>query len=375
MRKVLLLGDFRSPHMELWIESYKTYGYDVYGFTLEDCTSLKLKDCYHIRLNAGKFRYALASGKLRNFLDKLKPDIVHANMVPNYGLLAYLSCKDYVLSSWGRDILSISYKPFRAWITKRILKKASCIHTDAGIVRWIIANRFGIPYSRIMDFPFGLPKDLLEKPLRELDFSKFILVEYRKHEDNIYNQSKLLEALRILVHEFNITNFKLYMLSYGKDTYKFKQLTKLYSIENFVEFSGRTGDQPYPTEKERIFAYLSKAHIYVSTTLVDSTSVSLLEAMALGAVPVVSDLCANREWIVDGINGMLYDPLEPYEIANALRKAMDRAFLTRAREMNKRIVMEKADWESNFASFMEFLSKRKYVKRKHARGKFPWSYV
>jgi glycosyltransferase involved in cell wall biosynthesis len=50
---------------------------------------------------------------------------------------------------------------------------------------------------------------------------------------------------------------------------------------------------------------LSQTDIYVSTSLYDGTSVSLLEAMGSGAFPIVTDIPSNREWISPGQNGFL----------------------------------------------------------------------
>ena len=52
-------------------------------------------------------------------------------------------------------------------------------------------------------------------------------------------------------------------------------------------------------------AYLNAADIYVSTSLSDGTSLSLLEAMACSLPVVVTDIPANKEWITDGHNGFL----------------------------------------------------------------------
>lgn len=51
--------------------------------------------------------------------------------------------------------------------------------------------------------------------------------------------------------------------------------------------------------------YYSTAQYYFSLPESDATSVSLLEAMAHGCVPIVSDIPANREWIEHGINGII----------------------------------------------------------------------
>jgi glycosyltransferase involved in cell wall biosynthesis len=50
-----------------------------------------------------------------------------------------------------------------------------------------------------------------------------------------------------------------------------------------------------------------RARWYLSLPTSDSGSVSVLEAMAHGCVPVLSDLPANRELVRDGINGVIAD--------------------------------------------------------------------
>ena len=53
---------------------------------------------------------------------------------------------------------------------------------------------------------------------------------------------------------------------------------------------------------------MGRADVYVSLAESDGTSIALLEALALGAVPVLSDIPANRAWVRDGETGGA-DPL------------------------------------------------------------------
>lgn len=48
---------------------------------------------------------------------------------------------------------------------------------------------------------------------------------------------------------------------------------------------------------------LGDADVFVSTSLSDGNNVSLNEAMACGAFPVVTDIPANRAWIAHGRMG------------------------------------------------------------------------
>jgi glycosyltransferase involved in cell wall biosynthesis len=56
--------------------------------------------------------------------------------------------------------------------------------------------------------------------------------------------------------------------------------------------------------------YYRRARWYVSLPLSDSVSVSVLEAMAHGAIPILADLPANRELVADGQNGLILAPGE-----------------------------------------------------------------
>ncbi|MHA1858050.1 MAG: glycosyltransferase, partial [Candidatus Thorarchaeota archaeon] len=101
---------------------------------------------------------------------------------------------------------------------------------------------------------------------------------------------------------------------------------------------------------EELYDLIRSSHIYISASLTDSTSVSLLEAMALGAFPIVSDLPANREWVIDGENGLLFRPGSPEDLCAKVERAISlQDLLLSSRERNKRLITQKAHWEKNMA--------------------------
>ncbi|MCS7244569.1 MAG: glycosyltransferase [candidate division WOR-3 bacterium] len=367
MKKVLILGDFSSKHTILWFDTYSKY-FNTYGFTLQE-PIIKDERVFYLKtsIKSEKLKYSLSINSLKNFIEKTKPDIIHAHFIQNYGLMAYLLKKPYILSIWGRDLLSIAYKPFRKAISRSIIKSAKIVHTDAYILNWILINEFNINPSKIINFPFGLENAIINEKLEPLSFEFFKIVEYRKHIDSIYNQSRLIKAIKI-VKENGYKNFKLFLLSHGIDTEKYKKLVKEYKLEEFVEFKGSSYSE--------ILQELKSSHIYVSTSLVDSTSVSLLEAMNFGALPVVSDIWSNFEWVIDGYNGLLFNPLIEKDIAKKVIIAMDMDFINRARRINKEIIKLKANWNMNFEKFIEFIEgyiqDNLTLKLKKAK---PWSYI
>ena len=104
-------------------------------------------------------------------------------------------------------------------------------------------------------------------------------------------------------------------------------------------------------------SFLSEADIYVSTSLHDGTSVSLLEAMAAGVFPIVTDIPANREWITDGENGFLIPKDRETLLASRIIDAIhDKPLLEESQRKNRLAVEEKAFWPRNIRRIKEIYS-------------------
>jgi glycosyltransferase involved in cell wall biosynthesis len=92
--------------------------------------------------------------------------------------------------------------------------------------------------------------------------------------------------------------------------------------------------------------YLTAANIYVSTSFIDSTSVSLLEAMACGIPPVTTDISGNREWIKNEVNGLLYQPRDHKALAEKITQLIENEDLRKQfGERSRQMIMERAKWE------------------------------
>ena len=60
-----------------------------------------------------------------------------------------------------------------------------------------------------------------------------------------------------------------------------------------------------PVSNDKISFYLNNSDVYISTSLSDGTSVSMLEAMACQLPIIVTDLPSSREWVKPNFNGFL----------------------------------------------------------------------
>ena len=82
-----------------------------------------------------------------------------------------------------------------------------------------------------------------------------------------------------------------------------------HNLRNRVFFAGIRNDIP---------AMLNLMDVFVLSSLSEGTSVSLLEAMASGVVPVVTDVGGNPSIVDNMINGLVVKPQNPMQMADAI---------------------------------------------------------
>ena len=104
-----------------------------------------------------------------------------------------------------------------------------------------------------------------------------------------------------------------------------------------------------PTLDRRLMAEAFRSsRVSVSLSEHDGTPNTLLEAMACGALPIVGDVASTREWIRDGINGIVVSARDGAGVTAALSRALrDDALVQSARRENERIVADRADYQQN----------------------------
>jgi glycosyltransferase involved in cell wall biosynthesis len=113
---------------------------------------------------------------------------------------------------------------------------------------------------------------------------------------------------------------------------------------NSLDIGGSVELLPRQTRTE-MGALFRQAQVVVSPSTHDGTPNTLLEAMACGCTPVAGDLDSIREWITPGINGLLVDPGDPQELAEAICEVLGNPELRiRARDLNQVIIRERAEY-------------------------------
>jgi glycosyltransferase involved in cell wall biosynthesis len=114
-------------------------------------------------------------------------------------------------------------------------------------------------------------------------------------------------------------------------------------------FTQRTGVParivPEFTAHREMLALHAAARLYVGLSISDAISLSLLEAMAMGAFPVQSCTSCGDEWVEHGRTGLLVPPEDVDVVEEALRRALaDDALVDGAARENWQTVKQRLDW-------------------------------
>jgi L-malate glycosyltransferase len=197
------------------------------------------------------------------------------------------------------------------------------------------ALSYGAPLERLLVVPWGA--DLARFTLAKAAAVPHV-VSVRQLEP-LYDVATLIEALpavRAAVPALTVT-----IAGDGPERAALEARVSALGLAACVRFVGRV---PH----DRLPALLGEAAAYVSTSRSDSTSISLLEAMAAGATPVVSDIPGNREWIAG--SGRFFPVGDARALAGALIEVLgDAEFRRTARLVNRARVEQDGDWAANVA--------------------------
>lgn len=289
---------------------------------------------------------------IRGWIKQYQPDIAHVQQANSVAWHAANALKasgiPWVLSCWGSDVLLL---PKKNWLMKQMVKFnllcANAVTADSQHLLNTANAVAGKPLNAHM-LVFGLEQLPSETVLTQ-DRPKRIL-SCRLHKP-LYRIDAIIHAFAELVkHQLIDADWQLEIAARGEQTDELKALVDSLGLNERVFFSG------FLPHAELLTHYLD-ARVFVSVPESDSTPVSLLEAMGSGCYPVLSDLPANREWVVDGETGEVCREMSA--LANKLQQAIAVSTTPSIQPILKKnylLIKEKAMFASNMAAFAQIYS-------------------
>lgn len=308
--RYLLFGDGESPHLLKWARALVQEGPQVLpGFELWVASSRGFAAGFETLVPAAR-RLALATsprpgggnlGLLRRlpawlrWLREVQPVWVHAHYLSSHGTLAWLARRFFgvraglLASAWGSDILMAPERSVAMrWLTRRVLADAALSTSDS---EHMAARMRALGAREVMVFPFGL--DGLPPPAAEKQPWLFFA---NRGLEALYAPGRVLQVFAAIHRER--PQARLVVANDGALRDELLRQVRVLGVEAAVDFVGRLA----PQQQERHYA---QAQWFLSLPVSDSVSVSVIEAMAHGCIPILSDLPANRELVRSGDNGLV----------------------------------------------------------------------
>jgi len=336
--RIAMLSNAAVVHTRRWAEHLRGRGHDVRLWSLEAGPPELEARALPAAPLPGFLRYPLAVPALRRALRAFAPDVVDAHFVPNYGLMGALSgFRPLSVAAWGSDLLvSGGRDPLQRARTRFVLRRAGLVIADAeNLARAALA--LGAEPGTVRAIPWGVDRArFAPAPQRE----RGLLLSTRMHE-TVYDLPTILRAAAVALARH--PHATLAVAGDGSLRAALEREAARLLPAGRWRFLGRLAPQ-------ELADWLGRADAYLSASLSDSTSLSLLEAMSAGAIPVVSDIEGNREWVGEGDGARLFPCGDSGALARAIDGVLgDPAWCEAARARNAAVVAERGDWHRNFA--------------------------
>ncbi len=311
---------------------------------------------------------------LSRLVRELQPDLIHAGPVQTCAFVAILSGFRPVLTmSWGFDLMQDAERDLVwRWATRYTLQRSSYFVSDAYVTR-DRAVAYGMPRKRTAVFPWGVdlkqfhPGARRNRPVSRIATrspiqhafpgprSQALVILCNRSWEPRYGVDVMARAFVMAAPA--LPEATLILLGAGSQGAKIRSILERGGLMGRVEFGGHV-------QQSEIRRWYRKADLFVSPSHVDGSSVSLMEAMASGTPPVVSDIPANREWVKHDVNGWLFRDDDPEDLAQRLIWiAARRPALRRIGRAARKTAEQRADWTRNFkvllASYEYVAARRK----------------
>ena len=341
--KICILGDNGSVHIQKWIYALATHlEIELYLITFDK--GIKYKNVNYLFLKSytnTKLDYLLNIFRVRKFIKKIKPDLVHAHYATSYGMLGACSgFHPFILTGWGADIFDSPKYFFMKKTLQFSLSKADFITVLSQITLIELAKYTNKKISLI---PFGV--DLNNFIPRVASNSNEIRIGTIRTLSEKYGVDYLIRSFALLHTKY--PNLYLDIVGDGPQKLELKKLVHEHKIDNRVVFHG------FISQNKNFSLYISVLHsfdIFAILSILDSETfgVAAVEASACKIPVVATDVGGLPEVIDHNITGIIVPTVDINETAKALECLInDKALRTKMGESGRAKVEALFDWQRN----------------------------
>jgi glycosyltransferase involved in cell wall biosynthesis len=374
--KICYLANAESIHIQRWVKYFAENGHEVHLISPRSFGNKSIKNVklylvkeLHSQIRSIRFIFfpmnlLLGIIQVKELIKKIKPDIVHAHYIGEYGLHGALACSQpFIVSAWGSDVLRAPKKSkLSKYTVPYAIKKADVITTTAEFMKEYLIRTFNVPGGKIIRIPWGIDLKIFhrgyEEGVERLKESLGIganspIILSNRHMDQKYEIQSIIDSIPYVTKKYPNAIF-VFIRGYGSIEFENEmkvRAEKLGVINNTRFVSIRI-------TPEEMAVYLNMADVFISIPKTDQFGSSIMEGMACGAIPIVSDIKVYGQYLEDGKNAFFVNPEKTKEVAEQIINCIEHPELKeKFYKINRKIIEEKEDWNKNAKKMEELYEK------------------
>ncbi len=381
--KLCYLGNIDNVHTRRWVSYFASKGHETYllgdrpySSGLENVTIITPEMNFPTKVLAFRLfprpfgNNVYKALPYRREVRRIRPDLVHGFEALGYGF-ALAHCGPYpkVLTPWGNDVYDWPKRSRLArWLVKSALQGADAISTNHPALASYLVPEFGIPRDKVVSFSWGVDLTVFKQGYaeevaalrRELEIAADAPVVVSNRQMNAYwGIEEIVRAVPRVVEEFPSAVF---VFLRGSGTAEYESAMRRLAEDERVARNIRFVSEFISPRQMAVF--LNMAHMFVSVPYTDLLSISVLEGMACGAIPVLSELDAYKTRVQDEENGFYVPVRDPAAVAKRVIYCLKHPELREhIAKQNREIVSTQDNWETN-AQAMEALYQQLIARRR-----------
>lgn len=287
-----------------------------------------------------EFNQNVFRSEFREIVGQVRPNLIQIGPLSNVAAVLDKSLGVPILAvSWARDLLhDLNESDWCREVAISAIQLASRILVDC---KTVCEAALGLGASRgdVSIVPWGVDLNMFDFYQKQSISTVAKIVSIRSLEQ-IYSVSTLIEAAQQLTSLNSGKQFEFVIAGDGSLKANLENLANQYGLDKSLKFLGSI---PEPDLKSLLIG----CDVYVSTSPIDGSSISMLQAMALGLPCLVPDIPSNREWIEHEKNGFLFKPNDSRALAELLSEVTSKlGQLGSLSQKARKTVEDRADWAS-----------------------------
>lgn len=342
--RICLIANPNSIHTQRWVQYFAGRGHDVHLIGEKPIAAAPPPGCHFhdltLHTNQRKVRYLVWAQAVRRLVRVIQPDVLHAHQVASAGWLgAAAGYHPFLATSWGSDLLlgtrrSRAQRVLARWVLRQA-DRITCVSQN--LAEATVA--LGAPPLRVEVVPWGVDLDLFHPAETDHTPGETPLVLSIRAMRALYNPQVIARAIPAVLAR--VPQARFVIRTYNSDQGLLAQVQQQIADSGAGYAVSYVGDLPGDAAIADLYR---RAAVAISVPSSDGTPQSVLEAMACGVVPVLSDLPSLREWVADGREALLVPAGDSEALGQAIVRLLDdRALVHSLRSAGLARSRERAD--------------------------------